>query len=181
MLAILHFAQICKYSFYVHSVREGPSLFPIVHRISCNDSHIIYLIVCKRCSCRYVGETSRPLRVRISEHVNNIVKHHPTPVSQHFNSTCSLDDFSFTALERAVNTTKRKEKETRWIRRLKTLAPNGLNTIESTRRALHLVLPFSDCSNRVVRVCQSVIRDVTTVGSFRANKNLRSLFNTTRI
>ena len=172
--------NLCTYGFFCHSVRDGPNSFPIVHRISCSDTSIIYLIVCKRCSIRYVGETSRSLRSRISEHVYNILRSIPTSVSQHFNSSCSLADFSFTALERSTNTTRRRKKETRWMRRLNTLAPRGLNQQCASRKAVHFVLPYSACSNRVVRVCQSIASDVTTVGSFTSSRNLRSLFSAKR-
>lgn len=171
----------CRYGFFALSVREGPNSFPIVHCLRCSDRHIIYLIVCKRCSMRYVGETSRPLRSRISEHVNNVLNRNPTSVSEHFSSDCSLADFSFTALERCVNTTRRRKKETRWMRRLNTLAPNGLNLLTTSKAAVHLVLPYSDCSNSVVRVCQTVASDVTTVGAFTSGRNLRTQFSANRI
>ena len=170
----------CKYGFYTSSVHEGPNLFPILHRILCHDRNIIYLICCKRCNARYVGETSRPLRIRITEHLCNIRNCNSTPVSDHFTSLCSMEDFSFTALDRAANTRKRLHKETAWIRRLNTLTPHGLNRLEQTRQALHLVLPFSRCSDRVLRTCQSVLRDVTTVGSFTTGRNLRAVFNANR-
>ena len=66
------------------------------------------------------------------------------------------------------------------MKRLNTLAPNGLNLLENTRSTLHLVLPFSGCSNRVVRTVQSIARDVTTIGSFTAARNLRGVFRSNR-
>ena len=66
------------------------------------------------------------------------------------------------------------------MQRLNTLAPNGLNQLENTRRAVHLVLPYSACSNRVVRVCQSIAHDVTTVGAFTSSRNLRSTLSANR-
>lgn len=99
----------------------------------------------------------------------------PTSVAKHFNSRCSLSDFSFTVLERAVNSTKRKTKEERWMRRLNTLAPHGLNTLGLNKATLHLVLPFSACSGGVVNACRRLADDVTTVGSFTSARNLRSL------
>ena len=168
--------KYCTYAFYTHSVREGPNSYPILHRSCCSDKDLIYLIVCRNCSVRYVGETSRPLRVRISEHVNNILSFRSTSVSDHFISRCSLNDFSFTALERCRNTTRRRNKEARWMRRLNTLAPHGLNGTDNTKKSVHLVLPYSACSERILRLCQARTRDVTTTGSFTSARNLRSLF-----
>ena len=172
--------KYCKYGFFTDSVCNGPNPFPILHRICCTDKNIIYLIECKRCHSRYVGETSRKLRTRISEHVLHIVHNDPTFVGQHFNKACSITDFSFTALERAANATKRKKKEERWMRRLNTVAPHGLNTLGQNKKTVHLVLPFSTCSGSVTRVCQSLARDVTTVASFTAAKNLRTVLRPKR-
>ena len=165
----------CKYGFYTDSVREGSSFYCILHRLSCSDINVIYMIECKSCHVRYVGETSRKLRTRISEHVNRILNRSPNSVAQHFTSLCSLSDFSFTVLERCKNSTRRKFKEERWMRRLNSLAPHGLNTLGLNKKTLHLVVPFSACSDRVIRVCQRVASDVTTVGSRTSARNLRSL------
>ena len=133
------------------------------------------MIECKRCHIRYVGETGRKLRTRISEHVLHILHDDPTSVAQHFTRSCSLPDFSFTALERAPNATKRKKKEERWMRRLNSVAPHGLNTLGLNKKTLHLVVPFSACGRRVSRVCQAMARDVTTVAAFTSAKNLRTI------
>ena len=169
--------KYCKYGFFTDSVFEGNNAYPIVHRLSCSDASVIYLIVCKRCNARYVGETGRRLRTRVSEHVHRILNNERTSVAEHFNSApCSLSDFSFTILERATNATRRKKKEERWMRRLNTLAPNGLNILGLNKKALHLVVPYSTCADKVVRVCQRLATDVTTVGAFTSARNLRSLF-----
>jgi hypothetical protein len=167
--------KYCTYGFFTDFVNEGANRFPILHRLSCSDNNVIYLIECKRCHSRYVGETSRKLRTRISEHVHHILHADPTSVAEHFTRTCSLSDFSFTVLERTVNSTRRKKKEERWMRRLNTLKPHGLNTLGLNKKALHLVVPFSACSDRVVRVCQRLATDVTAVGAFTSARNLRSL------
>jgi hypothetical protein len=167
--------KYCKYGFFTDSVCEGPNLFPILHRLSCSDCNVIYLIECQRCHSRYVGETGRKLRTRIAEHVLHILHGDRTSVADHFTSSCSLQDFAFTVLERAPNSTRRKKKEERWMRRLNSLKPHGLNTLGLNRKTLHLVVPFSACGGRVVRVCQRLAGDVTTVGAFTSARNLRTL------
>lgn len=163
---------ICKYSFYTSSVRSGKSLFPILHSLTCFTTGVIYLIRCKNCNIQYVGETSRTLQHRIAEHVLNVRNGVSTSVARHFTSTCSLDHFSFTALEHQVNTTKRRNKELLWVRRLRTATPEGLNVLTRSYRSLPLVLPLSNCSKRVVRLCQKATSDTKVVGAFRAPKNL---------
>jgi hypothetical protein len=170
---------VCIYSFYAHSVYGNDSSFPIVHRLSCESSKVVYLISCLKCDMKYVGETSRSLRERISEHLRSISRCLPTPVAQHFTTRCQLDDFSFTAIEHQANDRKRRKKESAWIGRLRTAVPAGLNTVTNRHEALPLVLPYSRCSERVVRLCQSMV-DVTTVGAFRCNKNLARLVTANR-
>lgn len=166
--------SVCKYGVHVHSVKDGFNSFPIVHRLTCSTCGIIYLITCKKCGSRYVGETARSLRQRISEHLNNIRIRFDSSVSVHFNDLCDLTDFSFTALEHCVDTTKRKKKEIVWIKRLQTLPPSGLNIVTDRAKSLHLIVPFSECSGKIIRHCQSNIQDANICGSYRMNKNLRA-------
>lgn len=138
--------KFCILSFYSQRISNKVTSFPILHCLNCESKCVIYLIECKNCRVRYVGETSRALHLRIADHVQNIKAMRNTAVSEHFNSTCTLGDFSFTALEHCSNTTKRRKKESVWIKRLGTLNPGGLNTISSAPEPLRLVLPHSDCS-----------------------------------
>lgn len=171
---------ICALGFSTKSVSNSITSFPILHRLSCATDSIIYLIECKNCHVRYVGESSRALQMRISEHLTNIRTARPTAVSEHFRDECTPDDFSFTALEHCVSFKKRRKKEAAWIKRLGTLSPGGLNRVCSNPEPLRLVLPFSDCGSKVIRLCQSLLRpdDVTLQGSYRVGANLKSILNT---
>ena len=62
--------------------------FKVKIKASCKSSNIIYLIVCRRCSQQYVGETSQPLHCRINSHQYNIAhrKIEESPVAKDFNS-----------------------------------------------------------------------------------------------
>ena len=61
------------------------------------------------------------------------------------------------------------------MKRLNTLVPNGLNSLTFNDDPLHLVLPHSNCSARVLHLVQKFSDNVTVRGSYRANRNLRSL------
>ena len=168
----------CSFGFSTRCVNSPVTRdsYPIVHRITCKDVDIIYLIVCKKCDCKYVGETSRPLYRRISEHLCNIRSGYPTSVSKHFTSTCDLNDFSFTALEHCPSLCKRRRKEVNWINRLNTTSPAGMNeTTEFDEGHINLVLPYSECSQRVGRLCSSLVRDLKVRSSFTTSANLRQL------
>ena len=146
--------------------------FLILHYLTCLSSDVIYLITCKACSARYVGQTSRPVHLRIKEHLRNISAGRQTPVASHFNSSCSLSDFSFSAIEHVPNVGKRLKKENHWIRRLETLFPSGMNEQLNRIDKLHLILPFSNCSARVANQIRRTGCDVTA--SYTRHKCLAS-------
>ena len=60
------------------------------------------------------------------------ILHYPesiTNISVHFNENGhSVDDFSFTPIDKVENEWPRFLKETYWMHRLKTLSPNAVNT-----------------------------------------------------
>ena len=172
--------SVCKYSFFTDVVHSSTTIYPILHFLTCTTSGVLYLIVCSSCDMKYVGETSRTLQQRIAEHVYNITRNASTSVARHFNSACSLADFSFTALEHQANPHKRARKEISWIGRLRTASPNGLNRVTRCQETLPLVLPHSSCSQRIVRLCQTAMRDVTAVGAYRTPRNLRRAFGDNR-
>ena len=175
-----HTCEVCAFGFKATSVSDGTVSFSILHRLSSSTAGVIYLIHCNGCNKKCVGETSHPLRSRISDHLYNIRSQQRTPVAEHFTASCSVKDFSFTGLEHYTNTTKRRAKETVWIRRLQTLSPQGLNSLTFTDSPLNHVLPHSQCSNQVLRVCRSILPDVKVRGSYRANRNLRSFLRGNR-
>lgn len=152
------------------------STFLIVHKLSCFSFNVIYLLTCTSCNFMYVGQTCRPLRMRIAEHVYNIKNCLPTPVSEHFNSSCTLQHFSFAALEHCHDRTKRLLKENKWIRRLRTLKPDGINeACNVLRPPLRLVLPFSFCSRKIHSLCRGHLSDVTVSACHTTSPNLRDL------
>ena len=158
--------------FIVNTVNDS---YAIVHRLTCNSFNVIYLIECKKCKIRYVGQTARPLRFRIAQHLYNIHNTYHTSVTYHFTESCSINDFTFTALEHCPDPRKRLIKESMWIKRLNTLSPAGLNLETNRDNVLRVVLPQSDCSERVFRVCQRQLNDVTISPSYTTHPNLRSL------
>ena len=111
-------------------------IFSIKEFITCNSSHVVYLIWCP-CGLLYVGRTKRLLRIRVAEHLANIKKgfdYHS--VSVHFkekhNQDPSLAQFcgidcvhpSWRGSNRVRDLSQR---ETQWIFLLKSQFPRGLN------------------------------------------------------
>lgn len=107
--------------------KEIIKIYPILptHAKNC-----IYLISCKKCRIRYVGETQNAIATRINQHRYNI-RHHKetnTLVVQHFLSH-GLSSLRVMGLESNPSWTlfKRKKAEQRWITKLGTMTPDGLN------------------------------------------------------
>lgn len=97
--------------------------------VSLSSRNCIYLITCKKCGKRYVGETSTSIYTRINAHRYNIrtqkkVKGH---VTSHFVKHGVQN--RVTGLEHGASWTKRDrlKREWAWIRRLGTQFPRGLN------------------------------------------------------
>ena len=110
--------------------------FTIKPLITCHSKFVTYVLECP-CTLQYVGRTTRELKVRINEHVANIIKGYPEhSVSKHFdlyhNRDPSLLKFygidRITKHWRGTDLTKAvSQNETQWIHRLRTMRPLGLN------------------------------------------------------
>ncbi|OCT82299.1 hypothetical protein XELAEV_18024820mg [Xenopus laevis] len=118
----------------IHHPRSGIPV-PISGHHSCTTTFVVYAIKCP-CGLVYVGQTSRMARDRIREHKSAIkCKRMDQPVAKYFTElghTVSQLKFQILdavpKLKRGGNRVKKLlYKEAWWIRKLDTLAPNGLN------------------------------------------------------
>ncbi|KAG7465982.1 hypothetical protein MATL_G00159990 [Megalops atlanticus] len=97
--------------------------------LTCKTSSLIYIIECKKCPMQYVGRTSSSLKKRLSKHKTSIVKKEFRPISDHFNSAGhSLEDLTIFPIEQVINPKTLAEKETYWIRELRTME-HGINLV----------------------------------------------------
>jgi len=97
--------------------------------------NVIYLLKCP-CGFAYVGKTTRPLKIRISEHISNIRNHDiKSLVAVHFSQAShNVSSLRYCGIELVkqpfrggdVNRLLLKW-EAFWIYTLDTLAPKGLN------------------------------------------------------
>ena len=129
-----HRCHNCKYMKHTNAVtsRITHSKHYIKQTINCNSKGVIYLIECSLCCAQYVGQTSRTLKTRISEHRSAISLKKPTSVSTHFNSpNHSLKNFTVCGLEKVTDTSRLLERESFWIYTLRTAKPLGLNAMDN--------------------------------------------------
>jgi hypothetical protein len=105
----------------------------VIGSMNCRTNNIVYLITCIKCNIQYVGETSRCLAERLTDHRSNIKHNKITPIAIHFNTPghSALRDLKAMAIEKISDTEnplkKRKQQESLWQKRLGTIYPYGLN------------------------------------------------------
>lgn len=112
--------------------------FSIRHNVNCKSTHVIYLLECTRCKIQYVGKCETQLNIRINNHRKDVKSINAIPICKHFNDkTHSFNnDARFTIIEQLKNmnetkatlTERLKRREDFWIKRLRTMRPDGLNT-----------------------------------------------------
>ena len=109
--------------------------------VNCQSSNLIYCIACKVCGVQYVGQTGRRIIDRFQGHFNSIKvdNTNKTMLSEHY---CKSDhngpeDFDiyildFIHLNPAFEQAKelRLKIESRWIYRLRSMFPYGLNYLD---------------------------------------------------
>ena len=123
--------------------QERPLL--ITKLLNCNSDFAIYCLQCP-CNHLYVGSTIKKAKLQVLEHMRAIAKNDRTyPVARHFNEKHSgnRDLLHFFCVDRIPPNPrggdcvrKLRQLESRYIIRLETKAPGGLNQDEEL--AIHL-------------------------------------------
>lgn len=148
--------------------------YPIHYRITCETRNVVYIIKCMGCGKCYVGETSRQLRTRISEHLDNVSNNAQNLLARHFSTTCSANELTFIGVKIIPDLAKRRRFEASLISTIGTSHPNGLNVkAEFLADATNLILPYSDCARRIVTSARRYCGHRTVQASFYRHRNLR--------
>ena len=128
--------KICVYSNPKKFLNLNNFYLPLSTYSDCESKKIIYIILCKKCNNYfYIGESSRSVKERISEHINNIKKFIPyekrvNSVSIHFNLlNHTLNDFSFIIYEKDLEDTIRFNLEAQMIHLFLKLNLNLINDV----------------------------------------------------
>ena len=105
--------------------------------INCHSQNIVYLLTCATCNIQYVGETAYPMHKRMNQHRTS--KCGCRHLISHKQNVCTDNKFIYQVLEKLPGTgyknnvldpemTKiRQTKEGKWIRRIRSIHPYGLN------------------------------------------------------
>ncbi|KAL2076412.1 hypothetical protein ACEWY4_027991 [Coilia grayii] len=109
---------------------NNSQIFPIQKDITPNTTNCIYLIWCHTCKMKYVGETGNAIATRLTQHKYNIKNRKSThlPVIQHFIDH-GLPQLRYTGIHHnpTWTTQQRQKEERKWIYKLNTKQPLGLN------------------------------------------------------
>ena len=92
---------------------------------------MIYNLFCKKCDKTiYVGQTGRTPYERMMVNLSNIQNNKNDAISEHFNHDDHvLDDYQVNGIEKTYSDEiSRLTQESFWIKKLKTIQPEGLNT-----------------------------------------------------
>ncbi|XP_069495412.1 uncharacterized protein [Ambystoma mexicanum] len=123
--------SVCQFTRKMKEFKIGPKTWTLTTMTNCKTAHVVYCIQCP-CGLRYVGQTSRPVHIRISEHRSRIrCKTLTAPLVSHYiELQHSANDILWWILDVVKNTPNIThcllQKEARWIHRLSTHI-NGLN------------------------------------------------------
>ena len=104
--------------------------YKILSYINCKTAGVIYFIRCKKCEkAVYVGQTGDTLYQRMLLDFSMIRTQKVETVAKHFYTDGhTLNDFSVIGIEKVYgDDTYRKVRESFWIKKLRTLSPDGLN------------------------------------------------------
>ena len=102
---------------------------------NCSSTNVIYCLTCDDCGIQYIGCTNN-LRLRLNNHKSCIrlhKEHRSTDVFrlyQHYRVSAG-HYFKCTILESRPDTDTLKHFESRWIYKLRTIFPSGLNILDN--------------------------------------------------
>ena len=84
--------RICSYSndiSFLYFVKKNNFFLKVQNNSNCDSNSFVYIIYCNKCKCFYIGESSRKVKERLSEHIRDINNFLPflrfTSISRHFN------------------------------------------------------------------------------------------------
>ncbi|MGL5207763.1 GIY-YIG nuclease family protein, partial [Cetobacterium sp.] len=105
-------------------------IFKLKRPLSPQTENCVYIISCHKCAKQYVGQTKNSIRIRMYRHIRNITKEEEkhTHIVNHFIKH-DISSLRVTGLESNTHWTLKDRliAETRWINKLETRFPRGLN------------------------------------------------------
>lgn len=195
----------CVSCLYINEASEFGSTycqseFTITGKLDCNSKNVVYLIECNKCNEQYVGETSKTLKARLSNHVSDINRYQDTNVAQHFNQHDhnGVNDLKITPIlqipesgSKVKDMLTRRKHETFFIKKLKTMYPYGINDKMEEHGILAFPIVYSATSAIVAKHAREVYDKLQEtypkhfksklVTAFKRNKNLKDMLVSSKL
>ena len=135
--------EVCKVLVETNSFsdRNGQNAFVIKSgELNCDSQFVVYLVQCRTCDIQYVGSASTKFRLRLNNYKacsrkflsGNAVPQESFHAHFHAEGHNGINDWQFTLIDKATDTTSLRRKESFWQYKLKTFSPQGLNEREVT-------------------------------------------------
>ena len=182
-----------------HVISNKDAIIPIKHSLNCHSKRVVYVIKCKNCDIMYVGQTRQELHERFTEHRSTINTGKAKPVAKHFTQTCpGIENLSIMPVEQVpirdhnefMGLTSGRDIlslnicEQKWMAKLKTLVPNGLNLRQELPPPIPFVIHYSDQAAQISKLVRDFYYDRRSkwcspygkyglVTAFKRNKNLK--------
>ena len=116
--------QICPFIQETKTLNGNNFIWKIGKQVTCESKNIVYLIQCEKCKNRYIGESERSLKERISEHKGYIKNNHQDKATgAHFNQKGhTLEHMKVSIIEKVKKQEEsyRKERERFFIQKFNT-------------------------------------------------------------
>jgi hypothetical protein len=133
------YCRVLDRSGTIISTSTGRSYYSMIN-VTCKSNNLIYCITCNKCKLQYVGQTSNRLIDRFQGHFHSVTSNSKKNViGRHYNSvdhtgkpdfTIHIVKFVYAPSKSVPGKQTRDDLERKWIFRLKTIAPHGLNTAD---------------------------------------------------
>ncbi len=106
--------------------------YPTQRYTCCSTRNVIYMLECAKCTKgnQYIGQTSRPLKTRLTEHRAASTTKTNLPLYKHFlqKTDHNFERDSRITILQATTRNRLLEKENSWIKSMDTTYPKGLNS-----------------------------------------------------
>ncbi len=180
---------------------ETPFEYPVIGKLTCESTNLIYLIECTKCNEFYVGETSTTLRQRLTSHLGDIRNEiNSKPIPEHFNDFHHdiNQDMVVYPIEQILeqgskekNKILRRKIEFKWMEALKTMYPNGMNIKIEPSKTIAFTIPYSATGVKISNMIRQFynelqvkfprhLRDELVIG-YKRNKNLGNYLVSTKL
>jgi hypothetical protein len=176
------------------------NLIRLHDQLNCQSKNVIYVIECLNCNIRYVGETCQKLKDRVNQHRSDIKCKKNTVIATHFAQKCpDINFFQITPVEKVPrlvpesytfmgmmensDTIRLYQREQAWMRRLKTLNPQGLNRREELPPPIPFCMTFNDQAYEIAKLVKTTYLRIQEqscfksqiVSAYKRNRNLKDL------